>query len=869
MKIAVRRVLLLSALLGPGTLYALGLGEIKLNSALNQPFDAEIELVSATQDDLGALRASLASNDTFVRYGLDRPAYLFDFNFQVAKGAGGKDVLRVTSPRPVTEPFVTLLVEANWPRGRLLREYTVLLDPPVYTPAPATPQPVAAAPRVASGGATTARPAAPVAPAANEPARAPRESSAPARSIEPGSEYRVRPRDTLWQIASAANPGSRSDVNRAMVSIYQSNPHAFDGNINVLRSGSSLRIPDAEQIRSVSAAEASAEVARQYDAWRNGRSTAESTPVAAAETGRLRLVPPQQGTVAPSTATATTPGATPGTASGPGGTELEARVRQLETELSEARRLLEVRNAELATLQGGPSVPVEGETTPAATTDGAATDAEAPAEAAPAAAAAAVDPPKKAAKKRPVEPPAPTLFERITDYWWVLLGLLGLGLGALLFQRLRRERGNAESSLEEALGPRETRSNMRFSPRPRDADIVVEEKRGVEAPGRAAPAVAALPEATRKVSTVADTLSGDGPASLESGDPLAEADFHMAYGLYDQAADLVQLAMKREPQRRDLKLKLLEIFFVWGNKDKFLELAGDLHSTRAEAPAGEWDKVLIMGKQIAPGDALFAGNLTSASTDSLDMELHSATSVLDIEIPAGISGAPDMDMDMDLTETDAETAIAPVDRSGLDFVFDEPVRGAEESSVLPTIEMPQFRKPDETGGDTQELTVDRLGLDLDMGALRGLDGGESLDANEAIETRRRTTSDTVETASMSSAKSLLDDDNDDLLTSTALMRMADDTSLLPRDESLEALVDLSDATGELPSLDATEITTGVDFDLGGEPATMSEVGTKLDLARAYMDMGDPEGARSILDEVLQEGSATQRQEAERLIASLP
>ena len=99
MKTAVRRVLLMSALLAPGALYALGLGEIKLNSALNQPFDAEIELVSANQEDLGALRAALASSDTFVRYGLDRPAFLVDFNFRVAKGSDGRDVLRVTSPR--------------------------------------------------------------------------------------------------------------------------------------------------------------------------------------------------------------------------------------------------------------------------------------------------------------------------------------------------------------------------------------------------------------------------------------------------------------------------------------------------------------------------------------------------------------------------------------------------------------------------------------------------------------------------------------------------------------------------------------------------------------------------------------------------
>src|SRR5512137_2160828 len=179
MKTAVRRILLMSALMSPGALYALGLGEIHLNSALNQPFDADIELVSATQEDLGALRAALASNDTFVRYGLDRPAYLADFNFRVARGSGGRDILPVTSPRPVTEPFVTLLVEANWPRGRLLREYTVLLDPPVYAPGPAASAPVAAAPRVSSGGATSVRAEEQVA-RETEPVRPSPRSQAPA-----------------------------------------------------------------------------------------------------------------------------------------------------------------------------------------------------------------------------------------------------------------------------------------------------------------------------------------------------------------------------------------------------------------------------------------------------------------------------------------------------------------------------------------------------------------------------------------------------------------------------------------------------------------------------------------------------------------
>jgi len=101
---------------------------------------------------------------------------------------------------------------------------------------------------------------------------------------------------------------------------------------------------------------------------------------------------------------------------------------------------------------------------------------------------------------------------------------------------------------------------------------------------------------------------------------LAEATSTWPTGLYDQAADLVQIASKREPQRRDLKLKLLEIFFVWGNKDRFLELARELGASRRDAQPAEWDKVLIMGRQLAPEDPLFAGAVRSAP-ESLDMEL--------------------------------------------------------------------------------------------------------------------------------------------------------------------------------------------------------------------------------------------------------
>jgi pilus assembly protein FimV len=452
----------------------------------------------------------------------------------------------------------------------------------------------------------------------------------------------------------------------------------------------------------------------------------------------------------------------------------------------------------------------------------------------------------------------------------------------MLFQRMRRERGSAEADLEDALG-RDLRSSARSAgvARTRDAGgIVVEEKRPANDGPRVTPApvAAAAParavESARKAATVEDTLSGDGPASMESGDPLAEADFHMAYGLYDQAADLVQLAMKREPKRRDLKLKLLEIYFVWGNKERFLQLAGEMKATSSEASAGEWDKILIMGKQIAPADAMFAGP-ARASEGALDLDLHGATGFHpQVDLLAVGTAAPLPDLDIG----DAEASRA--DSSGIDFILDEPVRGADEDpnedpNQGPTVETPLVRR----GEDTAEVPVESLGLEVD--SLRAL---ESLDAPDTIVTKppAKPKPTPVETGTglvMVDADEDLDVDLD-MLNSTALIKMSEgDTAqmLRPADDTMEeeGLIDLSESTGALPMLDSEELTqqqlrpSKVDYDLGGEPATMSEVGTKLDLARAYMDMGDPEGARSILDEVLEEGSATQRNEAERLIAALP
>jgi pilus assembly protein FimV len=936
MKRAVRRALLLSALAAPSALYALGLGEIRLNSALNQPFDAEIELVSATSDDLAALTAALAPSDTFQRYGLDKQPFLSDFTFRVARSSG-RDVLKITSPRPVTEPFVTLLVEASWPRGRLLREYTVLLDPPTMAPATVTAAPMATPPAavIDSGPRTIAAPTVP------ESASRPRSSSdgsgsravtASARlaGVEPGGTYRVRPNDTLWHIASAANPGPRAEVNRTMVAIYQANPAAFGGNINVLRAGSELRIPTAGEASAISAAAAADEVARQYRLWTEGV-IAGAPPSDAA--GRLRLVTPEQGSAAPSIATAA-PVAQPGpapaepTVAGPTSTvELQQRLERLEAELAEARRLLEVRNAELATLQGATASPTTDAGVEPAVPGGAvgAAPEAHPAEpqVAPEAApvtepvaepeAAAAKKPKRAAAPR--APEEPSLFDRLRDYWWALLLPLLLALGAVFWSRRRREAQPAEDGLEEALAPRSTADfRVRHDPRRGESNIVVEERHAAEP--TVAAAAAATANASRRATTVADTISGDGPVSIEAGDPLAEADFHMAYGLYDQAADLVQLALKREPQRRDLMLKLVEIFFVWGNRDRFLETARQMHATRGQAGAGEWDKVLIMGRQIAPEDALFADKSLSSAA-SLDLELQGGASTTDFELPA--AGASSVDLEL--------TSLAPEVRGedSVDFLLDEPHRGGpDDGSLSPTVEAPRVRRS--VDDPTAELEIEELGIDT-----RGFEGLDSTTSErrpgelevtleqpvsargslvedtiqEDMSRRGSTYDDTVQQdmsrrgsayedtveEDMTKRRSAFEDTvqqpiaggghedapDQDLLSATSMLKV--DLTELGKQALDEVaaggadVIDLSGPTGEMPSLDLSDLDdTGqvTQIELKGDgDITMSEVGTKLDLARAYIDMGDPEGARSILEEVLKEGNAGHKQEAERLMAGLP
>src|SRR5207245_1950283 len=160
-----RALALLLAL--PSAAFALGLGDIRLLSPLNAPLDAEVELVDVAPDEMNTLQAQLASRETFARYGLEWPAYLSGVQVKVVHSPNGREVLKLRSTEAISEPFMTLLLEVSWSRGHLVREFTMLLDPPVYTPGqPAVAGAAVSAPATGGGtreGAIARRADAPVA----------------------------------------------------------------------------------------------------------------------------------------------------------------------------------------------------------------------------------------------------------------------------------------------------------------------------------------------------------------------------------------------------------------------------------------------------------------------------------------------------------------------------------------------------------------------------------------------------------------------------------------------------------------------------------------------------------------------------------
>lgn len=358
--------------LGASNAFALGLGQVQVKSSLNQPLLAEIPVLENAPGEAADLQIRLASSEAFARIGLERPsaALLTSLSFEIVQGAAGKPVIRITTPNRVNDPFVSLLIEAEWARGKLLREYTLLLDPPVAVPSRATPSETQALPQ------GDVRPAPSESLSTPPPMATPR-AAAPtaAPSFAPGESYGpVNSGDSLWKIASQSIPDSSVNINQMMVAIQRANPDAFiGGNINRLRTGAVLRIPSRDEISAVGAREASQFVREQtsgdtplqpVEADRSAARPASTSTSAASADSRLAIVPPrgdQPATAAQSGAASGAEGRElradlarareQGEALSQENRELKSRVQELEKIRGDSERLLELRNSELQALQ--------------------------------------------------------------------------------------------------------------------------------------------------------------------------------------------------------------------------------------------------------------------------------------------------------------------------------------------------------------------------------------------------------------------------------------------------------------------------------------------------------------------------------------
>lgn len=845
--------------LSSGMAQALGLGELTLKSTPNQPLVAEIELLDVQQLTAAEVVPSLASPEDFAKAGVDRQAFLNDLSFTPVINANGKSVLRVTSSRPLSEPMVKFLVQVMWPNGRLLRDYSVLLDPSKFSPQ----------------AADAAR------------AKPPQVVSTPVTGATKPSQYTTTPRDTLWEIAAKVRNGG--SVQQTMLAIQALNPNAFiNGNINLLKTGQVLRLPDPVQSTALPQPQAIAEVAAQNAAWRSGRrgvagagkqqldatkrGRGEGAPAQAAGRDNLSLVSADsakaggkgKGAAGDAQALSNKLAVTQESLDSArrDNEELKSRMADLQSQLDKLQRLIELKNNQLAKMQAeGAAVPPAGEAPGAMS----AQLTPAPAAQAPATAPAPAPEatPEATPPAAPVEPaPAASNEQKYNDLLTnpILLGLIGGGallllLLLLLLARRRKAQQEAEKHLRMA---RALEEEADFSP---ELDLPPSSFEGIEVPPpsvklepKPAPAPAPAPKPAPVVVTPPIAAPLVAPAAERSDDVLPQAQSHIDRGRLNQAADLLEQGIKAEPQRSDLRLKLMEVYGQQGDRDAFVAQERQLVAN------GENFAQVEQLKSRFPAMVVAATAGLAAATVAAELDAQYVKDLLEDKSPSD----EELDSAFDLSLDDLETPVAPAAL--------EPIA---ELDAFPEDDDLSFESVLKQQTEANESLDDLSEFDLDLGAdaptpVPALDDEDFLlDLDDDLKGLDVPAAETP---------ALADTPADDLeLPADFDLSLSDemDAHDAPKDafeselDDVNAELDrLSDSLGQ-PTFTAEDALAGAedepDFDfLSGT----DEVATKLDLAQAYIDMGDNDGARDILGEVLSEGDATQKSEAQEMLSRL-
>lgn len=872
--------------------YAAGMGKITVLSPLGQPLRAEID-VNASHEELAAMNARLASPEAFRQIGIDYAPAVSGIRFALEKRKNGQSYLRMFSDRPINDPFLDVLVELTWSSGRMVREYTLLLDPPEAL-APVAPVPVAA-PVTAKKPAVAQRPVTtPAAPAESAAARAPASSSdkvAPAKApVQPagtGKEaegHLVKSGDTLTKIAAATKPDGVS-LDQMLVALFRSNEDAFDGdNMNRMRAGKILSIPSAEAVAAVAPAEARQVIvahSRDFNAYRGKLAASVAATPAKEETSKQR----DQGKIAPKLAEKPAD-AEPATDklkvsrtesakdinNAKDAKAIQGRITALEEDLAVRDRALKEANSRVAELernladlkklaelksQAGAQAQAQAEAakqpaaepkpampepaavpvTPATTAPGEPPKAEEPPKTAETPVAPVVEAPKPAeppvVDKPPVSveapPPVPAEEPSFIDENPALVygggGLLAIVLAYLGISALRRKSsGDEDVSTASRLSEGDLMANSVFG----------------STGGQA-------------VDTSASIQTDFSQASLsaidtdEGVDPVAEADVYMAYGRDAQAEEILVDALKTDPTRVAIYLKLLEIYAGHKNLAKFEKVATDLQGQVAGSGA-DWDKATAMGRAIDPGNPLYAGSAVAA-----DQPLAEPVFVPEIAPPAAVEAAP-------VATTGLGDAVALPEaedrKSGSDagLGFDLDLGGASPDEV--ELASAEFDVSADAVADIQPAAGADFDIDLSL---------PEVDASHA--TRTPVSMDPVSLEPESAGGGLdfefdLDAPHTDIPSST--VESAAEPAAEPAAIDFSG-INLDLVTSSEPVSDTTVLPTELP---AAEEGDNPDVTTKLELAQAYEEMGDREGARELLEEVLQEGSSNQQGIARAKLASL-
>lgn len=918
--------------------YAAGLGRMTVLSGLGQPLRAEIELTAVSKDEVGALAAKLASAEAFRQANIDFNGALLSLRFNV-ENRGDRHFIRVSSTQPLNEPFVDMLLELNGPNGRLIREYTFLLDPPeLRTTQAAAVAPTAVPELGASGTQSIPAPAAPAssAPVASRPAAAPttRAAAAPATDTA-ASDYQVRQGDTLMQIAARVKPTGVS-LDQMLVALYQGNPDAFaEKNMNRLKAGQILSVPSADTAAAVDAAAARSMIVAQaadFNAYRQrlAGQVASASAQRSVETrqeagGRITARVEERATPASeardklqlSAATAAAGGAASAEdliARDKALAEAQSRVKELEKNVNDLQKLLELKSQGLAEQQkqaesakAAPAAPAAAATpVPAAPVAAAPAEVkpEAKPEAAPQAAAepkaeapaAAATPPVAAAPQPAVKPtpkvvepppPPPSLVDDLLENPFTLpgLGLLLVALGGLGFYRVRRQKKGKQFE-DSIITDSSLKANSLFG--------------------------STGGQSVDTNNSVFNSSFTPSVSQLDSNevDPVAEADVYIAYGRDAQAEEILKEALRTQPDRHAVRVKLLEIYSNRKDLRAFEVMATELYGL-TKGSGDEWAQAAAMGLVIDPNNPLYA-SAKDAVTDAGDMvaptqpleeqglatllaEGHGDTSPMDT-----ISSLQTDTSYFTNTESAPEEQAAP-----------EPVRETEQPKAKSNeldfdlegmnldVEVPNTiprPAPAEPAPELASIDFDFLDTKAAPVAEAKLDEMHATadDALEVPEAPEELAASASPAAAQPSAMPTLDE------LELALNEMAAQQPALSS-QPAELSLDIGNLDFE-PVADAAEEPLGeqaaapgsaqpavvtesgpMDFDLSdisleldAEPADMGlddgaaagEMATKLDLAIAYQEIGDKEGARELLDEVVKGGTPEQTEKAKSLLLEL-